>query len=522
MKSPRYLCLLLVMLMILTGIPAMAEDASVELTIVVTTSQNDTLENFEEKHWVAAAEEATGIHVNWVALKEGTHSEQLAVLLAGDLPDAFFIGYNMTDSMIVQNTSLFVPLNDLIKEYAPNIYELYETSVPGWREFLTYPDGNIYGLMSGAMGADTHKVQATQWINTQWLDNLGLDMPTTLEEFYDVLVAFRDGDADGDGDPTNEIPLDFCDNHYAARITNYAAAFGLPIQDGAFYKVEDGEVVAAVNTPEFRLFLETMHQWGQEGLINIEGLSQTQDQYYANLDAMKVGTFYGWAPYTYINSGDKLQYDSVTPYAAEGYTPCIKGNAPIRANRNGFVITKACKNVEAALKYYDYLCQEEVARFVFRGEEGVMWVQAENGDMIAKQPTDEELKAAGYDMLVGITNDSTLGNYIGYNNHYPLILKGLAADLSDPTSNLTVRTLAVNKMLPYVDETMPQSIVTAEQQEALDFGTDGLADAINAFIAESVLNGVTDASWDAYLANLETYGYATYIEWYNNLYNGTF
>ena len=42
--------------------------------------------------------------------------------------------------------------------------------------------------------------------NTEWLDRLGMEMPTTLDEFYNMLVAFRDEDANGDGDPTNEIP----------------------------------------------------------------------------------------------------------------------------------------------------------------------------------------------------------------------------------------------------------------------------------------------------------------------------
>lgn len=522
MKRTSFISFLLALAICLSLVPTALADEPATLTIVVTRSVNDTIENFADKHWVAAAEEATGVKVNWIDLTEGQHSEQLAVMLAGDMPDAFFIGYNMSDSMVVQNTSLFVPLNDLIEKYAPNIYKLYEEDVPGWRDFLTYPDGNIYGLMSGAMSADTHKVQATQWINAKWLENLGLEMPTTLDEFYDVLVAFRDGDADGDGDTDNEIPLDFCHNHYAGNITNYAVAFGLPIQNDKYYQIIDGEVVGAVDTPEFREFLETMYEWGAEGLINVEGLSQTQEQYYANLDAMKVGTFHGWAPYTYISTVAKLQYESMVPYAAEGYIPSVNGNNPIRANRNGFVITTACKNVEAALKFYDYLCQRDVARFVFRGEEGVLWVEADNGDMIAKQPTDEELLAAGYDKLVGITNDTTLGNYIGYNNHYPLILKGLAADLNDPTANITVRTLAVNKMLPYIDESMSQAIVTAEQQKELDFATDGLSDMIKAFIADSVLNGVTDESWDVYIDNLDIYGYETYIDWYNRLYTGTF
>ena len=44
---------------------------------------------------------------------------------------------------------------------------------------------------------------------------------------------------------------------------------------------------------------------------------------------------------------------------------------------------------------------------------------------------------------------------------------------------------------------------------------------INAFIADSIMNGVTDESWNAYIANLKTYGYDFYIEWYSNYYNGT-
>ena len=54
------------------------------------------------------------------------------------------------------------------------------------------------------------------WINQTWLDNLGLKAPATLDELYDVLVAFRDQDADGNGDPSDEIPLagDYADGWY--------------------------------------------------------------------------------------------------------------------------------------------------------------------------------------------------------------------------------------------------------------------------------------------------------------------
>lgn len=105
-----------------------------------------------------------------------------------------------------------------------------------------------------------------------------------------------------------------------------------------------------------------------------------------------------------------------------------------RANRNGYVITTACKNVEAALKYFDYISTQDFARYVYRGEENLLWYIAEDGKMVAKMPTKDEMLAAGYDTLADNTNDTTLMNTMGYNNYYPLLLEFLSADMSD-TSN---------------------------------------------------------------------------------------
>lgn len=517
MKRNVVLCLLVALALLIAAMPtaALAEEP-VELTIVVSRATADTFDHFSDKHWVTDAEEATGIHVNWIEFTDGQYSETLATMLAGDLPDVFFMPLN--DSIIVQNTSLFVPLENLLEENAPYIYNLYEENIPNWREFITYPDGHIYSLMSGAVASDQHKVDGTQFINTKWLENLGLEMPTNLDELYDVLVAFRDEDADLDGDTDDEIPIDFCNAHWSANITNFAQMWGLPISSSVFYMWNDDEVVGAVDTDEFRAFLEYFYMLGQEGLLNLEGFSQTNEQYYANLDGINVGTFFGWAPYTFINSDQKLEYDSVTPMAAEGYVPMVRANNANRANRNGYTITTACKNVEAALKYYDYISNQDFARYVYRGEENLMW-KMKDGKMISKVATKEELLANGYESLADSTNDTTIMNSIGYNNYYPLLLDFLSADLDDKTENIAVRIISVNKVLPYLSKTMSQAIVTAEQNEALSFATDGLKTVVNAFIADSILNGVTDESWDAYLADLEAHGYSFYVEWYNNYYH---
>ena len=69
---------------------------------------------------------------------------------------------------------------------------------------------------------------------------------------------------------------------------------------------------------------------------------------------------------------------------------------------------------------------------------------------------------------------------------------------------------------------MVKSIVPPERQEEFDFGTDGLLTYIDSFVAASILEGVTDASWNEYLAQLSVYGYDFYLSWYQDYYDGKF
>lgn len=60
--------------------------------------------------------------------------------------------------------------------------------------------------MGDFLNSNLHTIPQTQYINTKWLENLGLEMPTTLEEPHSVLVAFKEQDANGNGDPTTKSP----------------------------------------------------------------------------------------------------------------------------------------------------------------------------------------------------------------------------------------------------------------------------------------------------------------------------
>lgn len=167
----------------------------------------DTTESFSEKYFVKDSEAACNVKITWVELLDGQHSEPLAAMLAGNLPDIFMLSGKISDSVILQNASLWQSLTvDEIKQYCPNVYVLYEKYVDNWEAYLTFPDGNIYSLMGDFLNSNLHTIPHTQYINTKWLENLGLEMPTTLEEPHSVLVAFKEQDANGNGDPTTKSP----------------------------------------------------------------------------------------------------------------------------------------------------------------------------------------------------------------------------------------------------------------------------------------------------------------------------
>ena len=495
------------------AVATVATDEVQELTMaVVRRPQFDSSESFNDKEIFQRIEGITGIHVNFLELPEFDFDTQVALLLAGDLPDVFYSF--ISDHYIVENPSLFVPIQDLLEENCPNIMALYADLDVDWRAYLTYPDGNIYGLMDGYLRNPVGSPAAAQWVNIDWLDRLGLGIPTTGEEFYEMLVAFKEQDADGDGDPNNEIPLEFCESYYGT-LYNYAAMWGLPLSRSTHYNIVDGEVVEAVNTPAYREFLEFFHKLNEEGLMNVEGFSFTREQYNSSLSAGNVGTYYHWLAETAYQDQDFIHmFVNIPPIAMEGYTPVIKPENGISANRNGFVITTACKDPAVALRWYDTISENDLAHELARYREGFFWNYNEEGYMVGRAPSAEELTAEWGDP------NANLSSYT-YNMCHPLIVRGIVGDPEQPWSGNWLRYDACTKAAPFQRAYMSQAIVTAEQSEELTFMTDGLSDYINAYVADAVLNGVTDGSWDAYVTGLENYGYSFYIEWYNNYLHGT-
>src|SRR5690606_24602348 len=101
---------------------------------------------------------------------------------------------------------VFIPLNDLIDQYAPNLKKLLDEN-PDIRAGMTMPDGNIYGMPTiYDANFPSVLVGSKLWYNEDWLAEIGMEEPQTVDEFYDYLVAVKNTDLNGNGQQ-DEIPL---------------------------------------------------------------------------------------------------------------------------------------------------------------------------------------------------------------------------------------------------------------------------------------------------------------------------
>ena len=130
-----------------------------------------------------------------------TATERLNLdLNSGDYADVI-AGWTLSDNLILNygvNQGVFVPLEEYFEKSCPKITEIL--NLKGVREKMTAPDGHIYSI---PYVVEDDLVGYTPYINGQWLENLGLEMPTTTDEFEAVLQAFKDQDANGNGDTTD-------------------------------------------------------------------------------------------------------------------------------------------------------------------------------------------------------------------------------------------------------------------------------------------------------------------------------
>ena len=198
--------------------------------------QQGTIKSPDEKIAVITAEEETNIHFEWNEIPNSAWTEKINIMFSTDsMPDAVIGGVDTA-----RNFEALAPLSDLIDLYAPHVQELLANR-PDYQKALRMPDGEIYSLPTGDEEIG-NMYDAKTWINTDWLDAVGMDIPETTDEFEAVLQAFKTEDPNGNGE-ADEIPFTFRNVWgWANGIENMFGSFGV-IENGSHVFVQDGSYV---------------------------------------------------------------------------------------------------------------------------------------------------------------------------------------------------------------------------------------------------------------------------------------
>ena len=253
-------------------------------------------------------EEETNVHVNWKAIQADQWGDKIALEMANikTLPE--FVspaGIGDADILKYAKQGVIIPLEEYITpEIMPNLCKVFEQA-PEYLDMCKDENGHIWTLpWIEQLGVGKTAIQTIgnmPFINTAWLDFLGLEMPKTVDEFEAVLLAFRDN-ADKlkaefgiDGDI---IPLACIVNggNEDCRVlcNGFGEGYGDPDDWRHIVITDDKQVICAATTDGWRAGVEWLHKLYTEGLFDPDAFTQEWSTYVAKGKSGRYGVCFSW------------------------------------------------------------------------------------------------------------------------------------------------------------------------------------------------------------------------------------
>ena len=504
-------------------LPIVTEDVKLRIFM----SQNVSVEDYVDNKFTKWMEEQTGVTLEIETVPEKDVIQKVNLMLASntDLPDVFNCTGGITADMVADmaDQGVFIQLDDLIEEHGFWYKEVVERD-PLVDEIVRLPDGNQYSLPRIVLSVP-NQTSGRGWINQKWLDELGLDTPTTTDEFADVLRAFKTGDPNKNGQ-ADEIPL------IGASMTGWHSSPDEYIMNSfvqydramPFYIDDDGKMQASFDKDAYREGLIYMKMLCDEGLLDPATFTQDEvqlKQIFANEDAALVG---------FVPGGGTFQYDSMEGERVREYVPLspLTGPDGFRLawynpynsyDAKSWIITNTCENPEAAFRVADLMYSREAAMRNRLGEPEVDYLIPKDGEegVDGEPATYQPVLAWGSIQKshwneVGPTYNDFDNNGVKEDDPYELqqylwnatrdYFTPYIPDIKNCYNQLTFYTFDDARKLADIWSTLKDY-----QRESLAKFVTGVTDPAN------------DKDWEQYIGEIENIGYLDYLEIMQNRYD---
>ncbi|KAB8136771.1 extracellular solute-binding protein [Gracilibacillus oryzae] len=483
------------------GFPIVKEP--IDLTFF-TGKYEGNLDDYEETLVFKTYAEKSGINVNFDEVPFGTLTEKRNLALAsGDYPDVLYSArIPSADLYNYGKQGVFIPLNDLIEEYAPNFQAVMEKH-PDIRKGLTMPDGNIYSLPSYYSPEFMPMLIGKPiWVKGSWLEQLNMEEPKTIDEFYAYLKAVKETDLNGNGEH-DEIPFSATSTNQIIDSIKGSWGIGTRGVGNKYVDVAPGtDELRFIRTDErFKEVLQFVNKLYSEGLIDSEIYTMDDTKLNAKGTNGVLGSaivpnpetvFSGQDDYIGLGAmegphGDKLYSHLKSPLVHVG----------------AFAITNNNQHPEATIRWIDHFFGEEGATLQFMGVEGETYEVTEDGSM---QFFEEFTNNPD-----GLTMDQALSPYVTWmGGSYP----GYVQEKYFKGSESLPSSLAVGeKVAPNAPEEIWNSFNYTEEE--LQFKQSTASD-MHTYISEMeagfVSGDIPFSEWDSYVEQVESMGLDQYME----------
>ena len=360
-----------------TGAAPVTDAEGAAVSLMAMNSWYSTVDLSNGAQLLEEIQNRANVRINFNLIDPTIYTDTVSPMLAAgtDLQDIVQLP-DLDPTMSYIKSGMFVALDEYF-DYMPN-YKKFLNENPVIKASLTATDGHVYYVPQTVV---TNNYQPCMMINTRWLDKLGMKAPTTLDEFVDMLRAFRDNDMNGNGDTTDEIPMSVTAGFLPYL---FGPAFGLDLVSG-FYADDNGTVhYAYYESENYRNYLEFLKGLYEEGLLEMEYTSLNRDQVTSRCaqDITGVTFDYSWQM-SNLYSAQFADYDGtegvfvgVAPLSGE-YEGYYVGRTPVSGI---FGVSRNAKDVTLTVQFLDYIMSEECQDLYVWGMKDLTYTEDASGN----------------------------------------------------------------------------------------------------------------------------------------------
>lgn len=471
-----------------------------KLSIWIINSVHNEYKSYQDMPFFQEAQKRTGVQLDIQGPTGGQFEESFNLMIAsGELPD--IIMYDWADKKVAGGPAKYIKdgyiikLNDAINSYAPNLKKILDENPEINKEVKT-DEGDYY--VFPYINLEKPAAWAGPVVRKDWLDDLGLDVPETIDDWHTMLTEFKNKEG-------STSPLIYSD--WMMESTGFlSGAYGT---QQAYYLNENKEIEYGPATEKWKNYLTMMHQWYSEGLIDKDIATIDTSTSQSKTVSGKNGAFLGSGGLmgTYIPLIEKVNPNA--EFVGVPYPTLNKGETPefgiCDLKYSGCMssaITADCKNVELAAKFLDYFYSDEGRLFANFGIEGVTYNMVDGypklSDMVINSGDIQNEMDKYTNAQFSVVDPRYYGQRMVYDEQKAAI---------KTWANTNAEAHRLPLLLPTTDEANDISKYTTE-----------IETYVNEMLIKFMIGTESLDNYDSYVSHLNELGLEKVLEIYNNAY----